>query len=98
MNHLTEHVQCDEVNEDRLRHLERDRWPEFERELRLRRPRKVHFSVAQYRVGERPRWEWMVTRCRTWTEVEQVLNRHRVDWKREHGEIVVDGANVYRCR
>jgi hypothetical protein len=29
-----------------LAHLERDRWPEFERELRLRRNRKARFILT----------------------------------------------------
>jgi hypothetical protein len=83
---------------ERLAHLERDHWPEFERELGRRRLRRVHFGASHHRLEEKPRWEWMVWRCRTWVEVERVLNRHRVDWKREHGEIVLDGMNIYRSR
>lgn len=79
-----------------LAHLERDRWPEFERELRSRRPRKFHFDVHHYGAERQP-WEWLVWRCRAWTEVERVLNRHRVDWRRERGELLLDGATIYRC-
>jgi hypothetical protein len=80
-----------------LEHLERDRWPEFERELRLRRPRLIRFDAHHY-GAERQSWEWQVGRCRTWAEVERVLNRHRVAWKHKHGEIHMDGATIYRCR
>jgi hypothetical protein len=87
----------EEAPAERLVHLERDRWPEFERELQRRRPRRIRFSVTHYRMEERARWEWMIARCRTWSEVERVLNRHGVDWKRERGEIAIDGMNIYRC-
>lgn len=80
-----------------LAHLERDRWPEFERELRRRRWRVVRFDVHHYGAERQP-WEWMLWRCRNWTEVEQVLNRHRVDWKREDGRLVLDRMSVFRCR
>jgi hypothetical protein len=82
---------------DRVEHLERDRWPEFERELRRRRPRITRFDVHHYGAERQP-WEWLVWPCRTWTEVERVLNRHRVDWERENGEIVMEGMRIYRCR
>ena len=78
-----------------LGHLERDRWPEFERELGKRR--SVRFDVHHHGM-ENQRWEWMVHRCRNWTEVERVLNRHHVDWRRGRGEILIDGATIYRCR
>lgn len=78
-------------------HLERDRWPEFERELRRRRPRITRFDVHHYGAERQP-WEWLVWPCRTWAEVERVLNRHRVDWEREGGEIVMEGMRIYRCR
>ena len=78
-----------------LAHLERDRWPEFERELSARRC--VRFDLHHYGM-ERQRWEWLIQRCRSWSEVERVLNRHRVDWRRERGEIFLDGATIYRCR
>jgi hypothetical protein len=73
----------------------RDRWPEFERELRQRRPRRFHFDTCNH-DGERRGWEWMVWRCRTWTEVSRVLNKHRVDWERTQGQIVTDGMTINR--
>ena len=79
-----------------LAHLERDRWPEFERELWTRRPRKFRFGIHHYGM-ERQRWEWLLWRCRKWDEVERVLNRHRVGWRRERGELLLDGATIYRC-
>jgi hypothetical protein len=82
---------------ERLAHLERDRWPEFERELRRRRWRVVRFDVHHYGLAPQG-WEWMVWRCRNWAEVERVLNKHRVEWRRERGEILLDGATVHRCR
>jgi hypothetical protein len=81
----------------RLAHLERDRWPEFERELRARRWRVVRFDCHHY-GAERQSWEWMLWRCRTWTEVERVLNKHGVDWRREDGRLVLDRMSVFRCR
>ena len=80
-----------------LRHLERDRWPEFERELWARRPCRYHFDLHHY--GADPaRWEWLVHRCRNWSEVERVLNRHRVPWEQGQREILIEGATIYRCR
>jgi hypothetical protein len=73
----------------------RDRWPEFERELRQRRPRRFHFDTCNH-DGERRGWEWLVWRCRTWTEVSRVLNKHRVDWERSQGRIVIDGMTITR--
>ncbi len=73
----------------------RDRWPEFERELRQRRPRRFHFDTCNH-DGDRRGWEWMVWRCRTWTEVSRVLNKHRVDWERSQGQIVIDGMTINR--
>ena len=73
----------------------RDRWPEFERELRQRRPRRFHFDTCNH-DGERRGWEWMVWRCRNWTEVGRVLNRHRVDWERRRYQIVTDGLTINR--
>ncbi len=81
---------------ERLAHLERDRWPEFERELRLRRPRRFRFDVHHYGAERRP-WEWLVWRCRTWDEVERVLNRNKIAWERERGQIVMDGMSIFRC-
>ncbi len=86
---------CAEAAE-RLAHLERDRWPEFERELWARRPRKFHFHPCNY-DGERRGWEWLVWRCRSWSEVERVLNRHRVAWERvSRWEIRLDGMSIHR--
>lgn len=79
-----------------LAHLERDRWPEFERELWARRSRKFRFGIHHYGLAPQ-RWEWLLHRCRSWCEVERVLNRHRVDWRRERGEILLEGATIYRC-
>jgi hypothetical protein len=73
----------------------RDRWPEFERELRQRRPRRFHFHTCNH-DGDRRSWEWMVWRCRTWTEVSRVLNKHRVDWERSQGQIRMDGMTINR--
>jgi len=73
----------------------RDRWPEFERELRQRRPRRFYFDTCNH-DGERRGWEWMVWRCRNWTEVGQVLNKHRVDWERCRYQIVTDGMTINR--
>jgi len=80
-----------------LAHLERDRWPEFERELRCRRPRRYHFDIHHHGLTPQ-RWEWLVHRCRTWAEVERVLNRHHVPWEQGRGEILLGGATIYRCR
>jgi hypothetical protein len=82
---------------ERLRYLERDRWPEFEAELRTRRPRKIHFDLCTWRE-ERPRWAWMVGRCRKWEEIERLLNRHHVDyrWKERRAVIEIEGAEIYR--
>lgn len=80
-----------------LEHLERDRWPEFERELQGRRPRRCRFDIHHYGLAPQ-RWEWLVHRCRNWAEVERVLNRHRVDWRHERGELLLEGATIYRCR
>ena len=81
-----------------LAHLERDRWPEFYRELYRRRPRKFYFDIHHYGM-ERQDWEWMVGRSRSWSEVERVLNQHRVDWTRANRhEVLVNGATIYRMR
>ncbi len=79
-----------------LAHLERDRWPELERELWARRPRKFRFHPCNY-DGERRGWESLVWRCRNWGEVERVLNRHRVAWERvSRWEIRIDGMSIHR--
>lgn len=87
----------EEITPARLAHLERDRWPEFERELRLRRLRKIHFDLCQW-SGERPRWGWLINRCRKWDEVEKVLNRHNVafSWKHRRAVLELDGAEIFR--
>ena len=69
-----------EISPEHLAYLERDRWPEFERELRFRRNRKTHFLYRQ-RYGERPGWSWMISQCRKWEEIEKVLNKHNVDYR-----------------
>lgn len=83
----------------RLAYLERDRWPEFERELRLRRPRKIHFDLCTWHI-ERPRWGWLIGRCRKWAEVEKVLNKHNVDYRWKHRGAVIEfeggDGEVYR--
>ena len=79
-----------------VEHLERDRWPELERELRRRRLRRVRFDIHHHGMSPQ-RWEWLIHRCRKWAEVERVLNRHRVAWKHERGELHMDGATIYRC-
>jgi len=78
-----------------LSDLERDRWPEFERELNSRRVRRFHFDTCAY-DGERRGWERLVWRCRTWTEVIRVLNKHRVDWKRDTRQIRMEGMSIHR--
>lgn len=80
-----------------LAHLERDRWPEFERELRLRRNRKTHFDLWQF-YGDRPRWVYLLWQCRKWEEVERVLNRHNVDyrWKQRRAVMELADAEIYR--
>jgi hypothetical protein len=80
---------------ERLAYLERDRWLEFERALRLRHPRKFRFDVHHY-GAQRRAWEWLVWRCRTWEEVERVLNRYKVFWERERGQIVMERMSIYR--
>jgi hypothetical protein len=40
----------------------------------------------------------LVWSCRTWAEVERVLNKHGVDWRREDGRLVLDRMSVFRCR
>lgn len=79
-----------------LAHLERDRWPEFERLLQTRRPRRCRFDLHHYGLAPQ-RWEWLVQRCRSWNEVERVLNRHRIHWRRQRGELLLEGATIYRC-
>lgn len=74
-------------------HLERDRWPEFERELTKRR--SIHFCVHHY-GAERQEWERFVPRCRNWKEVERVLNRYKADWKKKAGAIEMADASIYR--
>ena len=79
-----------------LSDIERDRWPEFERELNSRRVRRFHFDTCAY-DGERRGWERLVWRCRTWTEVTRVLNKHRVDWERiGHGQIRLEAMTITR--
>jgi hypothetical protein len=79
-------------------HLERDRWPEFERELRRRRWRIVRFDVHHYGAQRQP-WESLVWACRRWSEVERVLNRHRVAWERvNRSEVRMEGMSIHRCR
>jgi hypothetical protein len=72
-----------------------DRWPEFELELRARRPRRFRYDTCNH-DGERRGWAWMIWRCRTWVEVERVLNRHRVDWHRSQHQIRIDGMTINR--
>jgi hypothetical protein len=95
-NHCAVPAETDEAP-DRLAYLERDRWPEFERELRLRRLRKIHFDLCQW-GGERPRWGWLINRCRKWEEVERVLNRHNVEyrWKHRRAVLELEDAEIFR--
>lgn len=87
----------EEITPERLAHLERDRWLEFERELRVRRLRKIHFNLSQW-SGERPRWDWLICRCRRWDEVERVLNRHNVAfrWKQRRAVLELEDAEIFR--
>jgi hypothetical protein len=87
----------EEITPERLTHLERDRWPEFERELRVRRNRKAHFILSVW-YGERPRWAWLIWQCRKWDEVERVLNRHNVDyrWKHQRAVLELEDAEIFR--
>lgn len=84
-----------------LAYLERDRWPEFERELRLRRNRKARFILSMW-YGERPRWAWLLWQCRKWEEVERVLNKHNVGhtWKHRWQVMEIEGGDgeIYRLR
>jgi len=87
----------EEITPEQMAHLERDRWPEFERELKLRRLRKIHFDLCTWRA-ERPRWGWLICRCRKWDEIERVLNRHNVDyrWKHRREVMELEDAEIYR--
>ena len=87
----------EETSSERLAYLERDRWPEIERELRMRRLRKLHFNLSEW-SGERPRWDWLINRCRKWEEVEKVLNRHNVSfrWKHRRAVLELEDAEIYR--
>jgi len=73
----------EEITPGQMAYLERDRWPEFERELRLRRSRKARFILSVWH-GERPRWAWLIWQCRKWDEIERVLNRHKFDYRWKH--------------
>ena len=84
------------LNSACIAHLDRDRWPEFERELRMRRLRKVSFDCHHY-VAESQPWEWQVCRCRSWAELEKVLNWQRVGWERKGGRIEMEGMSIFRC-
>lgn len=88
----------EETPPEQLAWLERDRWPEFERELRQRRSRKARFVLSVW-GGERPLWAWLIWQCRKWEEVERVLNRHQVDyrWKHRRAVLELDGASIFRC-
>jgi len=80
-----------------LTYLERDRWPEFEQELRRRHNRKTRFLLRQH-YGERPFWAWMIWQCRKWEEIEKVLNRHNIDyrWKERRWVLELDSGEIYR--
>jgi hypothetical protein len=88
----------EEISAEKLAWLERDRWPEFERELRLRRNRKARFILSVW-YGERPGWAWLLWQCRKWEEVERVLNRHHVDyrWKQRWAVLELPDAEIYRA-
>ena len=87
-----------ETSPEQLAYLQRDRWPEFERELRTRRNRKAHFILSVW--GERPGWAWLIWQCRRWGEVERVLNRHNVDYIWKHRRTVMEigagSGEIYR--
>lgn len=91
----------DELAPEALAHLERDRWPEFERELRLRRNRKARFILSMW-YGQRPGWACLLWQCRKWEEVEKVLNKHRVSygWKHRWQVMEIEGGDgeIYRLR
>ena len=86
-----------EVTPEQMSNLERDRWPEFARELMVRRLRKIHFDFCQW-IGEQPCWGWMISRCRKWEEVERVLNKHNVEyrWKDRRSVLELDDAQIVR--
>ncbi len=88
----------EELTPERLAYLERDRWPEFERELRFRRNRKTHFMLRQHYAGS-PGWAWMIWKCRKWEEIEKVLNKHNADyrWIDRRRVLELDRAEIYRC-
>ena len=87
----------EDENPERLAYLERDRWPEFERELRMRRNRKTHFLLRP-RYGDRPRWDWMITQCRKWEEIERVLNKQNENyrWIDRRWVLESDSVEIYR--
>lgn len=92
-------ITTENLSAGQLAHLERDRWPEFERDLRLRRNRKVHFDLCTWHM-ERPGWAWLICRCRKWDEVERVLNKHNLGycWKHRWHVMQIEGGDgeVYR--
>ena len=87
----------EDENGERLAHLERDRWPEFERELRKRHNRKTRFVLSVW-YGERPCWAWLIWQCRKWEEIVKVLNRHNVEyrWKERRSVLELDDAQIVR--
>lgn len=90
-------ITTETMSAEQLAYLERDRWPEFERELRARRNRKAHFDLCQW-SEERPSWAWLIWKCRKWGEVEKVLNRHNVehDWKHRGQVMEIEDGEIYR--
>ena len=87
----------EEITPEHMAHLERDRWPEFERELRKRHNRKTHFLLRQH-SGERPGWAWLIWQCRKWEEIVKVLNRHHVEyrWKDRRTVLELNSAEISR--
>lgn len=80
-----------------------DRFPAFQRELGKRRDRITRFYLHNYGMAANG-WDWMIGRCRNWTEVERVLNRHNVDWQWERkratptaaAAIALEGGRIER--
>lgn len=89
-----------EIREDdaeQISRLDQKLWDELEEELSLRCPYRCRFDVHHIGIQQRP-WEWLIQRCYTWEEVEQVLNWHKVEWKREgRSRILVGGVLIFRC-
>ena len=80
-----------------------DRFPNFERELGKRRFLSIRFEFHHFGMSPQP-WDWMIGRCRNWSEVERILNWHNVDWQWERkrattsacAAIALDGGRISR--